>query len=228
MLNDRDPLDAVAGLPGAVLVRGDALAVADELAAAALAHHGGLDVVVCNAGSALDAAFHALDDAAWTAVLRDAFEATATVLRACAVPMRDAAAQELARDGRVARRRAITTTVAAAAVTGSPGSANLAAAGGAVRSLTATVARELGPFGITCNAVLVGFVETRMTAPQGPEDRAGTPEPVRQMTRAMTALGRFGTPAEVAAVHAFLVGPDATFVTGAVVPATGGLLGTVG
>lgn len=227
MLNDRDPLDHLAAL-GAVLVRGDAVDVADDLAKAACDAHGGIDIVVNNAGSALDAAFAALHDDEWRAVLHDTVDATIAVTRACLLPMRRAAADELARDGVVAHQRKITSTVAAAARTGNPGQSSLAAAGGAVASLTATWARELGAFGINCNALLIGFVETRMTAPQGPDDRTGTPEPVRQMTKAMTALGRFGHADEVAGVHAFLASEDADFVTGAVIPVTGGLLGTVG
>ena len=51
------------------------------------------------------------------------------------------------------------------------------------------------------------------------------PEQMRQMAVAMTALGRAGRPEDVAAVHAFLAGPDSDFVSGVTIPVTGGQLG---
>jgi len=226
---DADPLEAVCGeiigLRGRVRsIPGDASdpAVAEAIASEALGAFGGLDILVCCAGITADAAFHALDDAAWQDVDRSCWRATRATVRACVDIMRAAATEELARDGRVAHQRKIVMTAAATFLTGSPGQANLTAAAGAVVGLTRTLARELGGFGINVNTVLPGFIDTRLTARQPAEGGLGVAEPVRQMTKAMTALGRYGSPEDVAAVNLFLASADADFVTGVTIDVTGG------
>jgi 3-oxoacyl-[acyl-carrier protein] reductase len=235
LLNDRDvePLEAVAAAlrrEGArvAAVPGDCAdpLVATRIADTAVEVHGTIDVLVCNAGGTADAPFHALDAEAWDAVDRDVVRSAVEAVRACLVEMRGRAQDELALHGRVAHQRKIITTAAASYLSGSPGQANLTAASGAVVGLTRTLARELGSFGITVNCVAPGFITTRLTAPRGAEDHLGVAEPIRQMTKAMTALGRYGTPEDVAGVHAFLASADADFVTGATIPVTGGMLGT--
>ena len=67
-----------------------------------------------------------------------------------------------------------------------------------------------------------------MTAAKQPGQHVGIPEEMRQATLALIALGRFGRPEDVANVHAFLVSPDADFVSGVTVPVTGGQLGGMG
>jgi 3-oxoacyl-[acyl-carrier protein] reductase len=236
-LGDRDAgplsavLDQIRAVGGAARgVPGDCAdpAVAARLAACALDAFGALDIVVNNAGSTRDAVYHGLDPADWNQVLNDGLTTTAAVIRACLPSMRQRATEELVRDGRVAHQRKITSTVAAATFTGSPGQSALSATGGAVLALTRTLARELGGYGINVNAIVPGFVETRFTAPQTADHPdTGIPEPVRQLTLAMTALGRYGAPADLAGVHLFLASEDADFVTGAALPVTGGLLGTL-
>lgn len=218
---------AAAGGHGHV-VAGDAAdpRVAGQLADAAADVFGGLDVLVNNAGTTRDAAFHAMDPALWSLVQDAALGTTVEVTRACLPLLRDRAASELARDGTVAHQRKITNTAAAGFLTGSPGQANLNAAGGAVVGLTRTLARELGGFGINVNVVVPGFVTTRLTDAQTADGVLGVPESIRQMTKAVTALGRYGTPDDLARVHLFLAGTDADFVSGATIPVTGGMLGT--
>ncbi len=201
-------------------------ATAAAVVAGAVDRFGGVDILVNNAGSAADAAFHALDDAAWERVCHANVRTTLQATRAVVAVVRERATAELARDGRVAHQRKITNTAPAAYFTGSPGEAALAAAGGAVAGLTRTLARELGSFGVNVNAVAPGFVETRLTRPETLADPDGVPEPIRQMTKAMTALGRYGTPEDLARVHLFLASSDADFVSGVTIPVTGGLLGT--
>jgi 3-oxoacyl-[acyl-carrier protein] reductase len=141
--------------------------------------------------------------------------------------MRQVAKAELKATGKVAYVRKIVNTSSSVAFTGNPGQANYTAAKGAIISLTRTLARELGPLGITVNAVAPGFIETRLTAAKGEDDELGVPEAMRQMAVAITALGRPGRPEDVAAVHAFLAGPDSDFVTGVTIPVTGGQLGVM-
>ncbi len=192
---------------------------------------GDLTALVNDAGLALDRAFGAHDDESWRTVVDTLLEGTRVMCRAVAEAMRAAAGSELA-DGGDPRPRRITTTVPATTLTATAGGSASAAAGGAVAALTRSLARELGPHGIRVNGVVVGYAETRATQalPEGvalaSPDAPGLPEPVRQMAAATTALGRFARPEEIAAVHAFLCSADASYVTGALVPATGGLLGT--
>ncbi|MEU6758227.1 SDR family oxidoreductase [Streptomyces sp. NPDC046685] len=83
----------------------------------------------------------------------------------------------------------------------------------ALIGLTKALARELGGRGITANIVHPGPVDTDMNPAAGPYAAAQA---------AVTALGRYGTPREVAAVVAFLAGPQAAYVTGAEFAVDGG------
>lgn len=83
----------------------------------------------------------------------------------------------------------------------------------AVIGFTRSWAKDLGDKGILVNAVLPGPIATDMN----PEDGEGA-----DSRRAITALGRYGRPEEIAAAVAFLAGPDATYITGATLNVDGG------
>ncbi|MFC9330731.1 SDR family NAD(P)-dependent oxidoreductase [Kitasatospora sp. NPDC057015] len=83
----------------------------------------------------------------------------------------------------------------------------------ALNGLTRSLARELGPRGITANLVNPGPTDTDMNPADGP---------AAELQRGFTALGRFGTPSEVAATVAHLVGDGGRYITGAAVSVDGG------
>ena len=98
---------------------------------------------------------------------------------------------------------------------GSPGQTNYASSKAALVGLARSITRELGSRNITANVVAPGYIETEMTS-QLPEDR-------RKTYLGAIPAGRFATPEEVAGVVRFLAGPDAAYISGAVIPVDGGL-----
>jgi 3-oxoacyl-[acyl-carrier protein] reductase len=201
---------------------------AEAVVGLALESFGALDIVVNNAGTTRDRMFHNLHDADLDAVIDANLRTAWHTTQAALAHMRPAAKTEIATAGSVDHQRKIVFTSSVAALTGNPGQANYTAAKGALIALTKTLAQELGPLGINVNAVAPGFVETRLTAAKQDEAGLGIPEQIRTSIRAMIALGRFGEPADVANVTAFLVSPDSDYVSGVTVPVTGGQFGGMG
>lgn len=81
--------------------------------------------------------------------------------------------------------------------------------------LTRALAMEMGPHGVTVNAICPGRIETDMTREAVPETNAALLQ--------RTAVGRFGTPQEIADLVSFLASPKASFITGAAMDINGGL-----
>ena len=98
---------------------------------------------------------------------------------------------------------------------GNAGQANYAASKAGLIGLTKSVARELAPRGVTCNAVAPGFIETDMTADLSAEVREGYDKQI--------PLGYMGSAQDVAEVVTFLASPAARYVTGEVVRVDGGI-----
>ncbi len=103
------------------------------------------------------------------------------------------------------------------AVAGFPGQTAYAAAKAGLLGLTRVWARELGPLGITVNAVVPGYIDTAMNSAAAAD--------FRRAIASRTALRRLGTADDVARVCLFLASDDAAFVTGAALPVDGGLTG---
>lgn len=204
------------------------MSAAEALVSTAVEQWGRVDMVVNNAGITRDRMFHKMDDATFDFALDVNLKTGFHTVHAAMPYLRDAAKKEIARDGAVAYNRKITFTSSVAALTGNVGQVNYTAAKGAVISMTKTLARELGPYGINVNAVAPGFVETRLTAPKGEGADLGIPQEMRDMSLAMIALGRAGRPEDIANVHAFLASPDSDFISGVTIPVTGGQFGGMG
>ena len=112
---------------------------------------------------------------------------------------------------------AITTTVSSAASLGEEFQVTYNASKAAVASLTRSLAVDLAPHRVRVNGVAPGWVETRSTAP------ALATGPVWAKYRSRIPMDRAATPDEIAAVHAFLLSDDASYLTGAILPVDGGL-----
>lgn len=87
---------------------------------------------------------------------------------------------------------------------------------GAIIAFTKALAKELGPNGINVNAVAPGFIQTDMTK--------NVTEEIRQEIMDNSALGRLGTPEDVAGVVSFLASEKSNFITGQVISVDGGWL----
>jgi 3-oxoacyl-[acyl-carrier protein] reductase len=163
----------------------------------------GVDIVVNNAAVTHDGLVMLMSPEAWDAVI-------AVNLRGAFLCARQALRPMIKRHwGR------IINVVSPAALLGKGGAANYAAAKGGLLSFSKSLAREVGRYGITVNAVCPGLVETQLIA--------GIPAAERERLGREIALGRFGEPTEVAQVIRFLASPAASYVSGATLVVDGGL-----
>ena len=196
---------ALSAWPGC---RGARLDVNDRVAGEALidsivSEHGGLHILVNNAGIARDMLAMRLKDEDWDAVLDTNLKAVFRMSRAV---MRTMMKQ---RYGRIVN---ITSVVGAS---GNAGQANYAAAKAGVAGMTRALARELGSRGITVNCVAPGFIDTDMTAKLD--------EGQKNALLGQIPVGRLGQPAEIAHAVAFLASPRSGFVTGQEIHVNGGM-----
>jgi 3-oxoacyl-[acyl-carrier protein] reductase len=193
---------ALPGVQGRVLNVTDGAAI-DATVEAVVKEHGGLHVLVNNAGITRDMLAARLKDEDWDAVIDTNLK---SVFRASRAVMRTMMKQ---RYGRIVN---ITSVVGAA---GNAGQANYAASKAGVAGMTRSLAREVGSRNITVNCVAPGFIATDMTGALTDAQKAALLSQV--------PLGRLGTPEEVAHAVAFLVSPLAGYITGAELHVNGGM-----
>ncbi len=178
-------------------------AALDAAIDAIVKQHGGLHVLVNNAGITRDMLAMRMKDEEWDAVLDTNLKAVFRASRAAIRPMMKQ------RYGRIVN---ITSVVGAS---GNPGQANYAAAKAGVAGMTRALARELGSRNITVNCVAPGFIATDMTH--------SLPEAQKAALLAAIPLGRLGSAEEIAHAVVFLASPGAGYVTGTELHVNGGM-----
>ena len=185
-----------------------ALDVSDRAAVAAffkehIEGRADLHVLVNNAGITKDGLIVRMKDEDWDKVMAVNLTGAFSCLREAAkIMMRR-------RSGR------IVNIVSVVGQMGNAGQANYVAAKAGLIGLTKSAAMELSPRNITVNAVAPGFIESDMTAV--------LPEAAKQAFLEQIPLKRIGLPEEVAAAVAYLVSPEAAYVTGQILAVNGGL-----
>jgi 3-oxoacyl-[acyl-carrier protein] reductase len=195
-------LAAYSGSRGMTLNVNDAAGV-DAAVDAIVKQHGGLHVLVNNAGITRDTLAMRMKDDDWDAVLDTNLKAVFRLSRAVIRPMMKQ------RHGRII---SITSVVGAS---GNPGQANYAAAKAGVAGMTRALARELGSRNITVNCVAPGFIATDMTET--------LPEAQKAALLQQIPLQRLGQPEEIAHAVTFLASPQAGYITGSELHVNGGM-----
>ena len=189
----------------AVIIKADVAAPEEcaRLAEAAASELGQVGVLVNNAGITRDGLLIRMGAEAFDDVMRNNLYSAFHMMKAVIPTMMRA------------RKGSIINMSSVAGTKGNPGQANYSASKAGLIGLTLSAAKELGSRGIRVNAVAPGFIGTDMTAKLG-EDH------MKEALGAI-ALGRIGTPEEVAELVFFLAGEGSSYITGQVIGIDGGL-----
>ena len=197
-----ESLAAFGGCAGEVLDVNDT-AAAEALIGRMVQQHGGLHVLVNNAGITRDMLAMRLKDEDWDAVLDTNLKSVFKMSRAVMRPMMKQ------RYGRIIN---ITSVVGAS---GNPGQSNYAAAKAGVAGMSRALARELGSRNITVKCLAPGFVATDMTAALSAEQQ--------KALLGQIPVGRLGQPDEIAHAVVYLASAQAAYITGQELHVNGGM-----
>ncbi len=165
---------------------------------------GHIDVLVNNAGIIRDGWLAMMAEDDWDAVIRTNLY---PLFHCCKWGVRKMMSR---------RSGSIINISSIAAVTGTAGQSNYAASKGAALSFTKSLAREVGAMGIRVNAVVAGLIATDMTS--------GLKQEIVEAIVKGSALGRIGTPEEIADAVLFLASKRASYITGQALVVDGGII----
>jgi 3-oxoacyl-[acyl-carrier protein] reductase len=195
-------LSAFPGSRGANLNVNDA-AAGEALIDAIVKEHGGLQVLVNNAGITRDTLLLRMTDEQWDEVLNVNLRSIFVACRAAIRPMMRGKFGRIVNIGSVS------------GLSGNSGQANYAAAKAGLVGFTKTIAKEMGAKGITANVVAPGFIETDMTHVLG--------DAVKSAFLQNIPVRRLGKPEEIAAAVAYVSSDEAGFLTSQTIVVDGGM-----
>lgn len=174
----------------------------------AVERFGRLDILVNNAGVLRDNLLFKMSDDDWETVMNVHLKGAFLCSRAAQAHM-------------VQQKYGRIISLSSVSALGNRGQANYSTAKAGLQGLTKTLAIELGPFGITANAVAPGFIDTEMT--RATARRQGhDPDQVIEMASKSIPVRRVGQPRDVANVICFLASEESSYVTGQIIYVAGG------
>jgi 3-oxoacyl-[acyl-carrier protein] reductase len=201
--DEKEALEIARAIGGSTLLTDVTDAQAPERIVRGLADaHGGVDVVVHNAGITRDRTLAKMSEKEWSSAIDVNLASVVRITSALT-------AKKTLRDG---GRVVLLSSIAGLA--GNVGQTNYAASKAGVAGYARALAPVLAPRGITVNAIAPGFIETRLTA--------AIPLMIREAGRRLAALGQGGQPEDVGHAITFLATPQAQGITGQVVRVCGG------
>jgi 3-oxoacyl-[acyl-carrier protein] reductase len=192
------------GLGADVSKREQVQAAIDQL----VGEYGGLHILVSNAGVLRDNLLFKMSDDDWTLVME--------------VHLRGAfLCSQIAQKHMVEAKYGRIVCMSSTSALGNRGQANYSTAKAGLQGLTKTLAIELGPFGVTANAIAPGFIETAMT--KATAERMGTTiDAMRDAVASTVPVRRGGLPEDIANTVRFFAGEESGYVTGQVIYVDGG------
>ena len=162
-----------------------------------------VDILVNNAGITKDSMFHKMSLEKWQAVIDVNLTGTFLITNAVVPYMREK------KQGRI-------INISSTSAYGNIGQSNYAASKAGILGLTKTLARELGRYGITVNAIEPGVIETDMLK--------SVPQNIKDGWLSMMPLARMGQPEDIANAVCFFASDEASFVTAVELPVCGGFM----
>lgn len=174
----------------------------------AVEHFGRLDILVNNAGVLRDNLIFKMSDEDWETVMNVHLRGAFLCSRAAQAHM-------------VKQKYGRIVSLSSTSALGNRGQVNYSTAKAGLQGLTKTLAIELGPFGITANAVAPGFIDTEMT--RATARRQGLdPDEVIERASKTIPVRRVGQPRDVANVICFLASEESSYVSGQIIYVAGG------